>query len=64
MRTLYLTALGFSLLIQPLYLSLTWLSSTIAKYNYCYDTVMATKYYLPKPDFTEYGLKLEPECKQ
>ena len=73
MRTLYLTALGFSLLIQPLYLSLTWLSSTIAKYNYCYDVVMAAKYNLPKPDFTEYGLKLDfteyglkstPECKQ
>lgn len=64
MRTLYLTALGFSLLIQPLYLSLTWLSSTIAEYNYCYDTVIATKYYLPKPDFTKYNLKSEPECKK
>ena len=64
MRTLLFTALGIALLIQPLYLSLVGLSSTIAKYDYCYDTVMATKYYLPKPDFTKYGLKSEPECKQ
>ena len=64
MRTLYFTALGIALLIQPLYLSLTWLSSTLAKYNYCYDTAMAAKYYLPKPDFTEYSLKSEPECKK
>ena len=72
MRTLLLTALWIALLlalliallIQPLYLSLTWLSSTIAEYNYCYDTVQATKYYLPKPDFTEYSLKSEPECKK
>ena len=64
MRTLCLTAIGFGLLIQLLYLSLLGLSSTIAKYDYCYDTVMATKYYLPKPDFTEYGLKSEPECKK
>ena len=64
MKTLCLTAIGFGLLIQMLYLSLVGLSSTIAKYDYCYDTVMATKYDLPKPDFTEYGLKSEPECKQ
>ena len=64
MRTLCLTAIGFGLLIQLLYLSLVGLSSTIAKYDYCYDAVMAAKYDLPKPDFTEYGLKSEPECKQ
>ena len=64
MRTLCLTAIGFGLLIQLLYLSLVGLSSTIAKYDYCYDAVMAAKYNLPKPDFTEYGLKSEPECKQ
>ena len=64
MRTLLIAAIGFGLLIQVLYLSLVGLSSTIAKYDYCYDAVMADKYYLPKPDFTEYGLKSEPECKQ
>ena len=70
MKTLLLAAIGFGLLIQVLYLSLAGLSSTIAKYDYCYDTVMADKYAkyadydLPKPDFTEYGLKSEPECKQ
>ena len=64
MKTLLLAAIGFGLLIQVLYLSLVGLSSTIAKYDYCYDAVMAAKYNLPKPDFTEYGLKSEPECKQ
>ena len=64
MRTLCLAAIGFGLLIQLLYLSLLGLSSTIAKYDYCYDAVMAAKYDLTKPDFTEYGLKSEPECKQ
>ena len=64
MRTLLIAAIGFGLLIQVLYLSLVGLSSTIAKYDYCYDAVMADKYYLHKPDFTEYGLKSEPECKQ
>ena len=68
MRTLLHTALWIALLIalliQPLYLSLVRLSSTVAKYDYCYDTVMATKYYLPKPDFTKYSLKSEPECKK
>ena len=64
MRTLLIAAIGFGLLIQLLYLSLEGLSSTIAKYDYCYDTVMADKYDLTKPDFTEYGLKSEPECKQ
>ena len=64
MKTLCLTAIGFGLLIQMLYLSLEGLSSTLAKYDYCYDAVMATKYDLIKPDFTEYGLKSEPECKQ
>ena len=68
MRTLLLTALGIAsliaLLIEPLYLSLVRLSSTVAKYDYCYDAVMAAKYDVSKPDFTEYGLKSEPECKQ
>ena len=64
MRTLCLAAIGLGLIIGLLYLSLVGLSSTIAKYDYCYDTVMAAKYDLPKPDFTEYGLKSEPECKQ
>ena len=64
MRTLLLAAIGLVSMIQLLYLSLVGLSSTIAKYDYCYDAVMAAKYNLPKPDFTEYGLKSEPECKQ
>ena len=64
MRTLLITALGLALLIELLYLSFVGLSSTIAKYDYCYDTAVATKYYLPKPDFTEYGLKSEQECKK
>ena len=64
MKTLCLAAIGFGLLIQLLYLSLVGLSSTIAKYDYCYDAVMAAKYDVSKPDFTEYGLKSEPECKQ
>ena len=64
MRTLCLTAIGFGLIITLLYLSLVGLSSTIAKYDYCYDAVMATKYDLTQPDFAEYGLKSEPECKQ
>lgn len=62
MRTLLITAIGLALIIELLYLSLVGLSSTLAKYDYCYDTVMADKYDLPKPDFTEYGLKSEPEC--
>ena len=70
MRTLLIAAIGLSLMIELLYLSLVGLSSTLAKYDYCYDTAMADKYAkyaeydLPKPDFTEYGLKSEPECKQ
>ena len=64
MNTLFITAIGLSLLIGLLYLSLEGLSSTLAKYDYCYDAVMAAKYNLPKPDLTEYGLKSEPECKQ
>ena len=64
MRTLLITAIGLALIIELLYLALVGLSSTLAKYDYCYDTVMATKYDLHKPDFTEYGLKSEPECKQ
>ena len=70
MRTLLLAAIGLALLIELLYLSLAGLSSTLAKYDYCYDTAIAAKYAkyadggLPKPDFTEYGLKSEPECKQ
>ena len=63
MKTLFFATIGLGLLIQLLYLSLAGLSSTIAKYDYCYDTVMAAKYDLPKPDFTEYGLKSTPECK-
>ena len=64
MRTLLIAVIGLALLVELLYVSLLGLSSTIAKYDYCYDAVMATKYDLPKPDFTEYGLKSEPECKQ
>ncbi len=70
MKTLLIVAIGLSLMIELLYLSLAGLSSTLAKYDYCYDAVMAAKYAkyadggLPKPDFTEYGLKSEPECKQ
>ena len=70
MRTLLLAAIGLALIIELLYLSLAGLSSTLAKYDYCYDTAMATKYAkyaeydVFKPDFTEYGLKSEPECKQ
>ena len=64
MRTLLIAAIGLSLLIELLYLSLVGLSSTIAKYDYCYDAVMAAKYDLHKPDFAEYGLKSAPECKQ
>ena len=70
MRTLLIAAIGLSLLVELLYVSLLGLSSTLAKYDYCYDAVMAAKYAkyaeydLPKPDFTEYGLKSEPECKQ
>ena len=69
MRTLLLAAIGLSLIIELLYLSLAGLSSTLAKYDYCYDTAIAAKYAKyadydsPKPDFTEYGLKSEPECK-
>ena len=68
MRTLLIATIGLALLIELLYLSLVGLSSTLAKYDYCYDAVMAAKYAkyaeydLPKPDFTEYGLKSEPEC--
>lgn len=69
MRNLLIAAVGLALIIELLYLSLVTLSSTLAKYDYCYDTAMAAKYAkyadydLPKPDFTEYGLKSEPECK-
>ena len=69
MRTLLLAAIGLSLIIELLYLSLLGFSSTLAKYDYCYDAAIAAKYAkyadydLPKPDFTEYGLKSEPECK-
>ena len=64
MKTLCLAAIGFGLLIQVLYLPMPQLSRTLAKYDYCYDTAMATKYDLTVPDFTEYGLKSTPECKQ
>ena len=57
MRTLLFGAIGLALLIVGL-------SSTLAKYDYCYDAYMAANYALPKPDFAEYGLKSEPECKQ
>ena len=63
MRTLLLAAIGLAL-IALLYLSLVGLSSIIAKYDYCDDTAIAAKYNLTKPDFTEYGLKSKPECKQ
>ena len=63
MRTLLIAAIGLSFIIELLYLSLVPLSSTLAKYDYCYDTTMAAKYNLTKPDFTEYGLKSEQECK-
>ena len=62
MRTLLIAAIGISL-IQLLYVSLEGLSSTFAKYDYCYDTAMAAKYDVSKPDFTKYSLKSEPECK-
>ena len=62
MRTLFLAAIGLGLLIELLYLSLAGLSSTLAKYDYCYDAATAAKYDLTKPDFTEYGLKSTPEC--
>ena len=62
MRTLLIAAIGLALLIELLYVSLVGLSSTLAKYDYCYDTAMATKYNVLKPDFAEYGLKSEPEC--
>ncbi len=64
MRTLLIAAVGLALMIALLYLSIAGLSSTLAKYDYCYDAAMAAKYNLPKPDFTEYGLKSEQECKQ
>ena len=64
MRTLLITAIGLALIIELLYLSLVGLSSTLAKYDYCYDTAMAAKYDLSQPDFKEYGLKSTPECKQ
>ena len=69
MRTLLIAVIGLALLVELLYVSLVGLSSTLAKYDYCYDAVMAAKYAkyaeydLPKPDFTEYSLKSEPECK-
>ena len=64
MKTLLIATIGLASMIQLLYLSLAGLSSTIAKYDYCYDVVMATKYDLTQPDFKEYGLKSTPECKQ
>ena len=62
MRTLLIAAIGLALIIELLYLSPVGISSTLAKYDYCYDTAMANKYALHKPDFKEYGLKSEPEC--
>ena len=63
MKTLYLLAIRFGLLIIVLCVSVVGLSSVLSKYDYCYDTAMATKYDLHKPDFTEYSLKSTPECK-
>ena len=63
MRNLFLAAIGLDSIVL-LCLSLVPLSSGIAKYDYCYDTAMAAKYDLTKPDFTEYGLHSKPECKQ
>ena len=68
MKTLLIATIGFGLIIKLLYLLIAGLSSTLAKYDYCYDTAMAAKYAkyaeydLHKPDFKEYGLKSEPEC--
>ncbi len=62
MRDLLIAAVGRALIIVLLCLSLVALSSTLAKYDYCYDTAMAAKYDLHKPDFTEYGLKSTLEC--
>ena len=64
MRTLIIDTIGFGLIIGLLYLSFVWMSSTMKKADYCYDAVMAVKYNLHKPDFTEYGLKSEQECKK
>ena len=70
MKNLLLAVIGLALMIEVLYLSLAGLSSTLAKYDYCYDTAIAAKYAkyaeydTPKPDFTEYGLKSTPECNQ
>ena len=70
MRTLLITAIGLALMIELLYVTLVGLSSTLAKYDYCYDAAIADKYAKyaeydsTQPDFTEYGLKSEPECKQ
>ena len=64
MRTLLITAIGLALLVELLYVSFVGLSSTLAKYDYCYDAAMAAKYDLSQPDFKEYGLKSTPECKQ
>ena len=64
MRTLLIAVIGLALLVELLYVSLLGLSSTLAKYDYCYDTVMAAKYDISKPAFPEYGLKSTPECKQ
>ena len=62
MKTLCLSAIRFGLLIPVLYLSVVGLSAVLSKHDYCYDTAMADKYDLHKPDFTEYGLKYTPEC--
>ena len=64
MRILLFNTTKFVLMIELLYLSFVGLSNIIAKYDYCDDTAMAVKYDLHKPDFTEYGLKSKPECKQ
>ena len=64
MKTLLLAAIGLALIMLLLSLSLVPMSNTLAKHDYCYDTALAAKYNLTKPDFTEYDLKSKPECKQ
>ena len=64
MKTLLIDTILAGFMMLVLYLSLSGLSNTIAKYDYCSDAVIAAKYNLHKPDFTEYGLKSEQECKQ
>ena len=64
MRTVVHASIWLGLISLPLYLSIVQINNTLAKYDYCDDAVMADKYYLPKPDFTEYGLGSKPKCTQ